>query len=145
MKTAKQDKVYTHHLSGNLTAPTAAQVIEKNVSPFVAEEDVLVIGWYLECCRGAAPNQNDGTSVLDLALVENGVNLIDRIDGVLEIWNTAPPFGQSDHKNHVVMFPKGQGIHLTEGESIGMDMALSGKSAGSSFGEAGGCLYYVRE
>ena len=144
MITPKGKRVYTHHLSGNIETASAATVSEKNVSSFVAQEDVLVIGWVLEACHPIM-NQNDGESLFDLALVENDVNLIDRIDGCLEVWNTAPAFGQSPHLSHVVMFPEGYGIHLSEGESISMDISIHGKSAGTSYGEAGGCIYYVRE
>lgn len=144
MITPKGKRVYTHHLSANIETTTAATVEGKGMASFVAEEDVLLIGWVFEACHPQM-NQNDGESIMDVALVENAVSLIDRIDGVLEVWNTAPPFGQVQHASHVVMFPEGYGIHLSEGESIAMNLKLQGKSAGTCYGEAGGALFYVRE
>ena len=62
----------------------------------------------------------------------------------MQVWNTAPASVWMQYDHTVMMFPEGTGLHLKEGEVVGLATHGENDSAGTVASSASAYIYYVK-
>lgn len=116
-------RVFTKGLAYTWTIPTATAILVDFQPVYVAEEDIIIIGWEFSVHKpvGDQLMANDGVVDFEAELEFQTPWLAPgnvAFAGCFQRWNTAPAFGYSNSMQASQMLPQGCGISMREGEAI---------------------------
>ncbi len=144
---APKKKIFVGFMSsGNILIPATDGLLPIGYGPFVAEEDITVIGW---TGRTLAAYANPITAVglcaiycyLCSGYVQVYINLLDTLSFIVE--QSAVSISHHYERSNV-MFPEGEGISLKEGEHLELNCCGNNATAtivGASFEFS---IFYVK-
>ncbi len=128
------------------TVDIGSQLEEYVLDNWVAQEDLLILGFVYSCnLQLAAENDGLAWGIMDLtqssAMGKDGsLGLV----GFNEYWNTAPAFGVVNPAQGSIFYAAGKEVSLTEGDELSLLTRVAGKTAGMSRWNVNFVIYYTK-